>query len=378
MNMTKLAIVRQKYRPDGGAEKFVASALTALRETESIDLTVITRQWQGELDPHYHVLRCDPFKWGRVSRERGFAKQAQALFADFDLVQSHERIPGCDIFRAGDGVHRCWLEHKSRIQTPAQAKAMQRSRFHRYIINAEQAMFDHHNLKAVICNSNLVKREICQHFSLNPERIHVIYNAVDTKQFHPDLRRYRLPIRQQLAIPDSAPVMLYVGSGFERKGVAAAIEAIAQTHAHLLIIGQDKQEKRYRTQAKNLGCQERIHFLGLQKQPAAYYGAADGFLFPTLYDPFPNVVLEAMAAGLGVITSTTCGASDIIRHGENGFVTDALDIEAIAQAIRSLSDSQMSLEIGQQARITVEPFTASRLAEQLNTLYQHLLQQYQS
>lgn len=54
---------------------------------------------------------------GRISRERGFANAARALWQreSFDRVQSHERIPGCDLYRAGDGVHRRWLQQRSRI-----------------------------------------------------------------------------------------------------------------------------------------------------------------------------------------------------------------------------------------------------------------------
>ena len=110
MKAFRLAIVRQKYRPDGGAERFVSRALEAL-EQQDLDLNVITREWQGDANPNWHIHLCNPLKFGRISRERGFADAARALWQKerFDLVQSHERIPGCDIYRAGDGVHRRWL-----------------------------------------------------------------------------------------------------------------------------------------------------------------------------------------------------------------------------------------------------------------------------
>ena len=105
MKHHRLAIVRQKYRPDGGAERFVSRALTAL-SNQNLELNVITREWQGEKQDDWHIHICDPRKWGRISRERGFAHAARALWEQqqFDIVQSHERIPGCDIYRAGDGV----------------------------------------------------------------------------------------------------------------------------------------------------------------------------------------------------------------------------------------------------------------------------------
>jgi UDP-glucose:(heptosyl)LPS alpha-1,3-glucosyltransferase len=372
--MTKLALVRQKYRPDGGAERFVASALDSLKGKADLNISVITRQWLGEAAPHYHVISCNPKSWGRVSREKGFAKAAQSLFKQFDLVQSHERIPGCDIFRAGDGVHKCWLKHKARIMSPLRATLMRLDPFHRYIMQAEKEMFEHPKLKAVICNSIFVKQEICREFQISPEKIHVIYNAVDLKRFNPKTKTdYRQSVRQKLKIPLETNLMVYVGSGFERKGLAIAIQAIAQTRSHLIVIGQDKQVSKYYRLTQQLGCTERIHFMGIQKKTEQFYASADGLILPTLYDPFPNVILEAMASGLGVITSTTCGGAEIIQNGKNGFVCDALDLENITQAIQHFESLENSNKLGVQARLTVEPFTSTRLAQQLNSLYQNLL-----
>ncbi len=70
MKHHRLAIVRQKYRPDGGAERFVSRALTAL-SNQNLELNVITREWQGEKQDDWHIHICDPRKWGRISRERG-------------------------------------------------------------------------------------------------------------------------------------------------------------------------------------------------------------------------------------------------------------------------------------------------------------------
>jgi hypothetical protein len=95
MSKFRLALVRQKYRPDGGAERFVARALEAL-DSSNLELNVITREWQGPVKPDWNIHICNPRKWGRISRERGFADAARQLWQreNFDLVQSHERIPG--------------------------------------------------------------------------------------------------------------------------------------------------------------------------------------------------------------------------------------------------------------------------------------------
>ena len=113
----RLALIRQRYNPFGGAERFVATTLDALMKNHDLSLTLITRQWTG--GEHQHaVIECAPPHLGRLGRDYSFARCVQRTLARerFDLVQSHERIAGCDIFRAGDGVHAAWLEQRRRQQ----------------------------------------------------------------------------------------------------------------------------------------------------------------------------------------------------------------------------------------------------------------------
>ncbi|KAA6042308.1 MULTISPECIES: glycosyltransferase family 4 protein [Pantoea] len=376
MNKIRLAIVRQKYRPDGGAERFISRALEAL-DSEQLDLNIITRSWQGTPNPAWHLHICNPAKFGRISRERGFARAARACWEreQFDLVQSHERIAGCDIFRAGDGVHRVWLEQRARIVSPWQRLSAALSPYHRYVLQAEAEMFNDPSLKAVICNSEMVKRDILRHFTLDAGNIHVIHNAIDSKRFQPATSSLRHAARHQLRLPQDAHVMIYVGSGFERKGLKAAIEAVAQTDRYLIVVGQDKQLSRYQQLANQLNCLDRLRFAGVQQDVQPFYHAADALLLPTLYDPFPNVVLEAMACGLAVITSTGCGGAEFIRQGEEGFVCDALDIRALKEAVLAVPALSDDNRMGAAARRRVEPYGPERLADALTSLYQRVLSQ---
>ena len=374
MKKIRLAIVRQKYRPDGGAERFISRALEALNHKE-MELNVITRQWQGDAHPDWKIHLCNPFKWGRISRERGFAKAARKLWLQqkFDIVQSHERIPGCDIYRAGDGVHRRWLLQRSRILAPSKQRRLMADRYHRYVMQAEKEMYTSPTLKAVICNAAMIKQEIIEDFAVPAEKIHVIYNAIDAGKFCPPTPGQRLQLRQQHGIPQDAHCLVFVGSGFERKGLKAAIQAIAATTSHLLVVGKDKMEQHYRQLASDAGCQDRVHFAGMQPQTLDFYQLADGLLLPTLYDPFPNVILEAMACGLPVITSTHCGGAEFITEGRNGFVTDALDIAAMIQAIKQLPKQALGSEMGYHARETILPYTPDNLSQQLFRLYEQIV-----
>lgn len=371
----KIALIRQRYTPFGGAERFVANAVQALR-AEGASLTVVTRQWEhgGE----GQSLICNPSYIGSLWRDWSFARCVCDTLQKhaFDLVQSHERIACCDVYRAGDGVHREWLQQRQRVLGPLGKLGVAVNPYHRYTLAAEQKLFRSPRLKAVICNSRMVKEEIRRHFGLVEEKIHVIYSGVDLEAFRPELRaQHRHNVRNQYNIPEEAVLFLFVGSGFERKGLHTLLKTMAQLPPsnHLMVVGKDKHLERYRRQAKNLGLANRVHFALGQKDPKPFYGAADAFVLPTLYDPFPNTALEAFACGLPVITSTKSGAAELIREGENGFVCDALDLNSLASALNKLSDQAHRLRAGIAARETVTHLTQENMARQLLGLYRSLL-----
>jgi len=367
----KLAIVRQTYNPNGGAERFVSRALNVLARDTEIDVTLIARKWENAAG--WNTLTIDPPFRNRQAREEGFASAAAAHFKDFDLVQSHERIPGASIFRAGDGVHAAWLEQYNRIQSPLTRWAQSFSRYHRYILSAEQQMFTHPNLRKVICNSRMVRDDIARRFGLSDDKLTVIYNGVDTQHFHPDARQ--VSMRSRLGIPDNAPVLGYVGSGFARKGVATALKAI-QPHQDvwLLIAGHDKHASKFSKLASTLGVSARVKFLGPVSDVREVYGSADALILPTLYDPFPNVCVEALACGLPLLTSHGCGAAEWIEEGSNGWVRDALDVPGYQQALAAwLEGRYRGVDYAAAARATAEPYTLESMANKLQDLYRELL-----
>jgi UDP-glucose:(heptosyl)LPS alpha-1,3-glucosyltransferase len=373
MKTPKVALIRQRYAHDGGAERFVSRALEALK-SRNVQLTLITRRWQG--GEGFDVLTCDPFFLGRLWRDWSFARAAcRALKTrSFDLVQSHERLSCCDVYRAGDGVHREWLKQRARTQGPVSRLATALNPYHYYVKAAEQRMFKSPRLKAIICNSRMVRDEIQQYFAVAEEKLHVIYSGVDTRLYHPDLKRYRAQIRSRHGIPADATLFLFVGSGFERKGMAALLQALAALPAnvYLLAVGRDRNINQFHARAESLGLKQRAIFMGSQEDVKPYYGAADALVLPTLYDPFPNVALEAMASGLPVITSYKSGAAELIENGRNGYVCDALDVPALITHLMSVT-LESANAMGARARASVESLDLEAMAENIMALYQRFL-----
>ncbi|HEY2630425.1 MAG TPA: glycosyltransferase family 4 protein [Usitatibacter sp.] len=368
-----MALVRSRYDPAGGAERFVQNAIAALKG-EGVSLTIVTRHWPGH---DGSAIIVDPFHVGSWWRDASFASSVCALLSQkrFDLVQSHERIPCCDVYRAGDGVHAEWLAQRARVQSGFDAWRTRMNPHHRYLLAAERKLFASPRLRAVICNSEMVRQEIASRFDTPPEKLELIRNGVDSSRFHPGLRaEMRGPVRQQLSIPDNANVVLHVGSGFERKGVAILLRAIAKAPSKpwAIVVGRDKRSSQYAELARDFGVESRLRFVGSVSDVRPYHAASDSFVLATLYDPFPNAAIEAMASGLPVVTTTRCGAAEMISEGETGFVRDALDVDGIATAIDRL-DPATAARMGAQAREAVAGLTPQSMAQQYLALYRRLL-----
>jgi len=377
----RLAIIRQRYNPFGGAERFVERALSALVR-EGAEVTLITRNWKGAPQEGFIQKICDPtysrFFGGRAARDRSFAYCAQAAMAEggYDITQAHERIPGCMIFRAGDGVHAAWLEHRARGKSALLRIVDRCSPFHSFILRQEKLMLTSPALKAVICNSVLVRNEMQRYYNVPESKLVVIENGVDLEIFHPRLSdKWREKQRLALRISLERPVFLFVGSGFERKGIPQLLSALAimkTQQAQLIVVGEDRHLADYQQQARKLGLSARVQFVGPQQDVRPYYGMADAFVLPTRYDPMPNAALEAMACGLPIITSTTCGMAARVSAGENGFVCDALDVEQLAKHLDQLASPGIAQTMRTAARSAVLDLDLESMAAKLIGLYRRL------
>ncbi|POZ60748.1 glycosyltransferase family 4 protein [Chromobacterium alticapitis] len=374
--MKRLAIVRQKYNPAGGAERIVSAVIRQLAGSDWLRPVLVNRRWEA-LDG-VEAVQVDPFYLGSVWRDWSFARAArrawQALGAE--LVQSHERIPGCHVYRADDGVHEAWLATRVEQGGWRARLAIACNPYHHYMRRSEQAMYRHPDFRGVICISDMVKQDVMRYTGLPESRCFVIHNGIDSVYFNPeDARAGRADMRAALGLAADAPVLAYVGSGFARKGVAQALRALVPHAAvHLVVVGGDKHQDRYRQLAVELGVADRVIFVGSQSDVRSYYGMADGFILPSVYEPFGLVVAEAMACGLPVLTSTRCGAGELLRSGRTGWLARPGD-DAAWQALVGdwLAARPRWPEMGREARDAVLPLTESAMVGRMLEVYGRLL-----
>jgi UDP-glucose:(heptosyl)LPS alpha-1,3-glucosyltransferase len=178
----------------------------------------------------------------------------------------------------------------------------------------------------------MVAGEIARYFQLPEERVRVIHTGLPPSSFNRQPSSAdRARTRSRLGLKEEECAVLFAGSGWERKGLRFAIQAVNRTsNAKLLVAGAGKRG--------GLPASGQTRFLDAVTQMGELMEAADIFLLPTIYDPFSNASLEAMAAGLPVITTEANGFSEIMRPGEDGeALRTAADIDGIAAAIEKWS-----------------------------------------
>jgi UDP-glucose:(heptosyl)LPS alpha-1,3-glucosyltransferase len=368
----RIALVRQRYNPYGGAERFVERALPAL-ERAGAELTLLARSADGW--GARRLLAVDPFYVGNVWRDASFARAARAAWqaGGFDLVQSHERIAGCDIYRAGDGVHAEWLDIRRALAGPLERLGLTLNPYHRYICAAERRMFEHPRLRAVVCNSEMVRGEIRRRFGVAAEKLQLIHNGVDLEHFHPRHRAsQRAAARAVLGAGEKQVLFLFVGSGFWRKGLDAAIGALAacgESAFRLVVAGRDRDAARYAALAALAGVGDQLQLLGGREDVRALYAAADCFILPTRYDPFPNTALEALAMGLPVIIGRRSGAAEILRPGDGGWICEPGDLHGLARQMHEAALVARGEGARAAARSTAEHYGIDDMARKLAALY---------
>ena len=374
----KIAVIRQKFVNYGGAEQFVSGYAKHLANIGH-EIHIFANQWTPSKHPNIKIHSVKAIKRNSFLRVLSFAWFSLKSISSesFDIVQSHERTWSQDIYRAGDGCHREWLERRAYYLPFIKRFFFRLSFFHQLILWLEKRIFENGECKKIIAISEMVKRDILKHYQLPEDRVKVVYNGVDLHRFNPsNTKTFRVEIRQQLKISDEEVMILFVGSGFERKGLEFLIKSIQymkQENWRLVLVGKGKWKRYLDFSSKEN--REKITHLGPVDGIEKLYAAADFFVLPSIYEPFGNANLEALASGLPIITSRSCGVAEIITPQKEGIILEEpSDSIAMAKAIDYLMDSKTREPMRQSARLLAEKFTQERNAFEMVQVYKELIE----
>jgi UDP-glucose:(heptosyl)LPS alpha-1,3-glucosyltransferase len=321
----KVALIRRRFSEIGGAELYAQRLLQGLSRAGH-QVSLFTEAWDAPLDSV--TVRLIPNQASRARRLAFFAAAVKRELAKehFDCVLSLERTACQDVYRAGDGVHRVWLQRRREFAPWYRRPFVGWGAFHRNMMALEAETFSPRHTRHIIANSEMVKNEILRHFKFPADRIHIVRNGINLPRFQQGVRS---GTRAQFGVRDDEFLLLFVGTGWERKGLSfllKAAKAFTNEKVKLLVVGKG---------TKPYGAGPNVIFAGPMAAVEHAYAAADLFTFLPIYEPSANVCFEALAAGLPVVTSSQNGAGEVLREGQTGsIIASPADIPAIVRAIR--------------------------------------------
>lgn len=301
--MKKISLARFKYTPYGGAENYLARVIQAMKE-KRIPFLVFSTNWVDENAKKITVPKLLP----SFLRILLFAYSVCKQKNKDEILFSLERLPCADVYRAGDGVHKGWLD--VRLKSGESRLKIFLNPLQLTYLWLERLTFK--NAKKIIANSYFVKNDIIKHYGVSPNKIEVVYNGV--LQNRQDEQASKESICVEFGLNSDKKIILFAGSGFARKGGLEFLEILSSLKRDdytAIMVGKEKKIGFYRNFTQKHGLN--VIFAGARKDIDRFYAAADIFLFPTRYEPFSNVCLEAMSGGCAVITTAQNGASEILE-----------------------------------------------------------------
>lgn len=257
--------------------------------------------------------------------------------------------------RAGNGSHAAYLHHRSLQEGVVKQLSFRCNPLHRLILSIEKASFENPRLRSLFTNSHLVKREILALYDTPPEKIHVIHNGVEWTALQPSFDAWHIERERLLTthgLDSNAYQLLFVGHNFRRKGLEPLLHALKGLPIQLSVVGSDKQIGFYRSLAHKLGLN--VRFFETKKDPRPFYQMADSLAIPSLYDPFANVTVEALAMGLFVISSRTNGGHEVLNPLSGAIIDHPLDPSTLREALMIALSRPKTPASSLQIRASVE------------------------
>ncbi len=368
----KIALIVRKYQLSGGTERFTYN-LSKFLSQKVDNVTIVCNK--ADIEPPYKnikILKLPSLNITRTFKTLFFNYMVNSAvnLKDFDIVQGCGKITNQDVYRAGGGFHKLYLQKEGGV----------RSKFNVYdkiVTNIEKKIYDPLNTKYVIAVSHYIAEKINQEFDYPLERVKVFHNCVDTSIFNTSKREiHKKEMMERFSIPEKTVIFSFVATNFKLKGLPLILDVLANyDNYRLFVAGGDNFDKiisKYDHKVK-----QKVIFTGEQRGDdlLKIYHAADVLLHPTFFDPFANVCLEAMACGAPIVTTAINGVSEIIDNYKDGIIiSDANDREAFEKAVRMFIEKpDIIKEFSSNSLIKIKNYTFDRYTDNLLEFYRDII-----
>lgn len=370
-------MLKSNFFSGAGLEKYARNIAKTFHD-KGCSVTILTtgKIPEGPPAPLFNLVSFEINKILSVQRVAAFDKlcaeyleqhQAPIIFSlDRNRFQTHLRL--------GNGVHAAYLQHRKKSESWLKNWSFSLNPLHRTILKLEKTALANPDLKLLITNSNMVKEEVLQYYATDPAKIKVLHNGVEWHAMQSDFDAWpqtRRDFANSLQIDPDVFHFLFAGNNFRRKGLDHLLKALfvlKDKNFHLSVIGNDKNKRAFEALTEKLNLRSRVTFFGPRSDTRSFYQLADAVIIPSLYDPFANVTVEALAMGLFVVSSKTNGGHEILHKG-NGAVIEQLDNpEAFAECLRTALIKPKTKESASSIRASVKHMDFSLQLDHLTSL----------
>ena len=327
----QLAFALYKYFPFGGLQRdFLRIALAC--QTRGHAIRVYVLEWSGEIPTGFEVVTV-PVR--ALSNARRYEKFLAWMQQDLrqrpaDRVVGFNKMPGLDVYFAADP---CYEEKARSLRGPL----YRLSGRYRHFAAFERAVFAPESHCRILMISSLQQPFFEKHYATPPERFHLLPPGISPDRRAPaDAPEIRAAFRQEFGLDSDELLLLQLGSGFKTKGLDRSLKAVAalpealRSRTRMIVIGQDEPAP-FQRQAQGLGLAAQVSILPGRNDIPRFLLGADLLIHPAYNENTGTVLLEALVAGLPVLTTAVCGYAHYIEEAEAGcviaepFVQECLD-----------------------------------------------------
>lgn len=314
----KLALVIFRYFPFGGLQRDML-AIAQAAQANGHQISIFCGDWQGEKIPGIDVIRIQNSGFFNIAGVKNFVSTFQKQFQrdQFDLLVGFNKIPGLDVYFAGDSC----FAHKAYSERSWIYRLAPRSRLY---LAYERAVFSEASATQILSLVASEQKLFARYYATQPERFYALPPGISTQHLVcSNPRAARMALCHELGLTLDTKIIVCLGSGYKTKGVDISINVFAELtkiiadKIALVIVGKDDPYT-YRQQAAQAGIEQHVFFLGPRSPVGDLLHSADLLLHPARKELAGNVLLEAMLCGVPVVASAHCGYAHYIAEQQMG------------------------------------------------------------
>ncbi len=318
----KLAFVLFKYFPFGGLQRDMRRIAQEC-QSWGHEIHIYCLTWEGEIPQGFSVHQAGIERLTNYAKYRAFHQALQRRFVDegIDCVIGFNRMPGLDIYYAADSCFKEKMSHRSKL--------IQFGPRYRHFLEFEEAVFGSGSKAEILLISPTQQKDFQHHYNTPTEQLHLLPPGISKdRQAPPNATEIRREFRREFGLAEDDRLLLAIGSGFKTKGLDRTLQAIKalpeqqRSRTRLIAMGSDNP-KPFIKMAKQLGLAQQLEIISGRDDVPRFLQGGDLLIHPAYTENTGTVLLEALVAGLPVLTTASCGYAFHVEKSGGGRVVPA-------------------------------------------------------